>query len=342
MRGPLFQRLRVLCGLPAYALQQLPRLWHYDFRDIRIILERDGNIHYVHLTPRVQRIAARGSISAAGAVVGMVLLLALNTVRVSLRASELEDAQRETFAALSVTEGEPVVDQVHAKTLAERIRNRQARLIRLLETSTSALRMQNAQLWGGLNDAGIDAARFESVSRTLPAGGSSEAVLFDGGAAGVDADVVMTEVARNRELKDVLRALPGQMPVIDAAISSDFGVRHHPIYGKLTEHKGVDLYSRSSKDTVRTVRGGRVRVARYTGGYGNVVVVTHAGGVESLYGHLATITVREGQQVEPQAQIGVIGNTGMSTGKHLHFEVLVGGRSLDPALVIRAANNVQH
>jgi murein DD-endopeptidase MepM/ murein hydrolase activator NlpD len=341
MRWVWFKRLQVLVGLPAYAARQIPWLWNYDFRDVRLILEREGHLHYFHLTPRVQRLVARGSMSAAGVVCGMVLLLALNTVRVSLRASELEQAQRETFAALSVAEGVPVLDQEQAKTLADRIRNRQAALMRLLETSVSALKAENAQLWGGLQKAGVNAKRFDSVSSALPAGGPAEAPNFDVAGADVDSSAIVDEVVRNRELKEVLRALPGQMPLADAEISSDYGLRRHPILGKVDEHKGLDLYSRTNKDTVRTVRAGRVRVAQYSGDYGNMVVVTHAGGVETLYGHLSKIVVKEGQQIEQQAPVGIVGSTGMSTGKHLHFEVLVGGATLDPELVIRAAKNVQ-
>jgi murein DD-endopeptidase MepM/ murein hydrolase activator NlpD len=341
MRWVSLQRLRVLLGLPAYAARQVPWLWNYDFRDIRLILERDGNVHYFHLTPKVQRLVARGSMSAAGAVCSVVLLLALNTVRVSLRASELEQAQRETFAALSAAEGVPVGNQMQAKTLAERIQNRQAALLRLLETSVSALKAENAQLWGGLQKAGLNSTRFDSVSKSLPAGGPAATPSFEKAGVDVESDAIVDEVVRNREIKEVLRALPGQMPLVDAEISSDYGLRRHPILGKVDEHKGLDLYSRTNKDTVRTVRAGHVRVARYSGDYGNMVVVTHAGGVETLYGHLSKITVKEGQQIEQQAPIGVVGSTGMSTGKHLHFEVLVGGATLDPEMVIRAAKNVQ-
>jgi murein DD-endopeptidase MepM/ murein hydrolase activator NlpD len=131
------------------------------------------------------------------------------------------------------------------------------------------------------------------------------------------------------------------MPLFDAAVTSDFGLRHHPILGKVDEHRGVDLYSRTNRDAVLAVAPGVVKEAGYSGGYGNMVLVEHNGGIETLYGHMASVLVHPGQSVAAGTQLGQVGNTGLSTGKHLHFEVLVENVPLDPEKVISAARNLQ-
>jgi len=72
------------------------------------------------------------------------------------------------------------------------------------------------------------------------------------------------------------------------------------------------------------------------GGYGNQVLVQHADGLQTRYGHLSQIAVRVGQVVTAGERIGAVGNTGVSTGPHLHFEVIVSGRPVDPAVWLRA------
>lgn len=82
-------------------------------------------------------------------------------------------------------------------------------------------------------------------------------------------------------------------------------------------------------------------LARPYNEYGNTVIISHGRGVETLYAHLAAIKVREGQDVDLDTLIGLVGNTGSSTGKHLHFEVSVGGYPVDPLKVINTAQYVQ-
>jgi murein DD-endopeptidase MepM/ murein hydrolase activator NlpD len=78
-----------------------------------------------------------------------------------------------------------------------------------------------------------------------------------------------------------------------------------------------------------------VRFAGSAGGYGNVVILDHGRGIESRYGHLQTIDVARGQRVERDQRIGLTGNTGRSTAPHLHYEVLVAGKPVDPRQLSR-------
>lgn len=113
-------------------------------------------------------------------------------------------------------------------------------------------------------------------------------------------------------------------------ITSRFGYRRNPFTGRGREmHSGVDLRGRIGEQ-VKTTANGTVTFAGYMGGYGNVVMIRHANGFETRYGHLSRIRVKRGQRVEVGAVIGLLGNTGRSTGPHLHYEVAQYGKKLNP------------
>jgi len=150
------------------------------------------------------------------------------------------------------------------------------------------------------------------------------------------------ELATNRALREVLYALPTHLPVANYSVSSDFGIRKHPLSGRSHFHTGLDLMSQTGDDKVFAVKPGIVVMAEYLPQYGNTVMIRHLNGVESLYAHLAQLLVKVGDKVTTESQLGYIGNTGdSSTGKHLHFEILVGGYPVNPQKVIRTAQYVQ-
>ncbi|AWB46686.1 hypothetical protein DCC85_22605 [Paenibacillus sp. CAA11] len=111
-------------------------------------------------------------------------------------------------------------------------------------------------------------------------------------------------------------------PLSSASMSSSYGQR----WGKL--HKGVDLVS--SNRTIMAADAGVVTFAGTKSGYGNVIIIDHKNGYETLYGHLSKITVKQGAKVQKGASIGVMGSTGRSTGPHLHFEIHKGGQLQNP------------
>jgi murein DD-endopeptidase MepM/ murein hydrolase activator NlpD len=131
-------------------------------------------------------------------------------------------------------------------------------------------------------------------------------------------------------MREVLYALPNRMPVSNFSVSSDFGIRKHPISGLSNFHTGMDLLSETEDDNVHPVKPGIVVLAKYHSKYGNTVVVRHSNGIESLYGHLANMKVDVGDKVTTETVLGRVGNTGVSTGKHLHLEILVGGYPVNP------------
>ena len=104
-------------------------------------------------------------------------------------------------------------------------------------------------------------------------------------------------------------------------LSSPFGWRKHPISGEYLFHEGVDISARSGTDVHATAQGTIKKVMRSEYGYGNRVVIEHSYGFQTLYAHLGIIKVKEGQWVRKNQIIATVGNTGRSTGSHLHYEI---------------------
>lgn len=116
------------------------------------------------------------------------------------------------------------------------------------------------------------------------------------------------------------------MPV-NNIVTSNFGWR------KGRAHNGIDI-DLETGDTVVTAFDGVVRMSKYYHGYGNMVVVRHPNGLETLYGHLSKVLVEAGQQIKAGEIVGLGGNTGHSYGSHLHFEIRFMGQPIDPAKFI--------
>ncbi len=116
---------------------------------------------------------------------------------------------------------------------------------------------------------------------------------------------------------------------ISGGVSSGYGYRVHPIYGTRRLHTGLDV-SGGSGTPIAAAKAGTVLSAGWRGGYGNAVVISHGGGITTLYAHQSQLNVSTGQQVGRGDIVGWVGSTGASTGPHLHFEVRVNGSPVDP------------
>ena len=118
-------------------------------------------------------------------------------------------------------------------------------------------------------------------------------------------------------------------PLAKSFVTSGFGTRSDPLTGRQAFHGGVDLAAAHGA-AVFAAHEGDVEFAGRAGGYGNLVMLRHAFGYRTLYGHLSAIHVRPGQRVSLGAGIGRVGSTGYSTGPHLHFEIHHYGAVVDP------------
>lgn len=121
--------------------------------------------------------------------------------------------------------------------------------------------------------------------------------------------------------------------------TSGFGHRIHPVTGRRQHHDGADFAAPTGTDVVST-GSGVVTFAGTDSGYGRTVRIQHMNGITSVYGHLSRIRVNKGQRVARGQHIGDIGSTGQSTGPHLHYEVRIGRKAVDPTTFIRANSYV--
>lgn len=128
-------------------------------------------------------------------------------------------------------------------------------------------------------------------------------------------------------------------PLEFSRVTSGFQMRFHPILKTWRAHLGVD-YGAAAGTPVRSVGDGVVDFAGVQNGFGNVVVLNHRQGHQTLYAHLSKINVRRGQTVSQGQNVGLVGATGWATGPHLHFEFRVNGVHRDPQIIARQSESV--
>ena len=135
---------------------------------------------------------------------------------------------------------------------------------------------------------------------------------------------------------DRLDLIPTQLPLSgEFLLTSSFGVRADPMTHLPSMHEGIDFVAPVGTPVLATAPGQVLR-AEYSGAYGNMVEVSHQDGFVTRYAHLKTIFVKPGQFIRREETLGTLGNTGRSTGPHLHYEVLLRGQPMHPAKALAA------
>ncbi|SHE51610.1 Peptidase family M23 [Psychroflexus salarius] len=140
----------------------------------------------------------------------------------------------------------------------------------------------------------------------------------------------IVQLAKNKEA--LLEAIPAIQPVKNDDLkrtASGYGMRYHPIYKYRKMHNGMDFSAPRGTEVFATGNA-KVKKARLTSGFGNLIILDHGFGYETYYAHLKDLNVRRGQTVKRGEIIGTVGNTGVSTGPHLHYEVRKDGRPTNP------------
>jgi murein DD-endopeptidase MepM/ murein hydrolase activator NlpD len=155
------------------------------------------------------------------------------------------------------------------------------------------------------------------------------------------ANAILEKISNVDAYRRGMDRLPVARPVNAASVrqTSGFGPRRHPLTGRNTMHNGLD-WAGPRGTPIRASADGVVKQAGRQGGYGNLVIIEHEFGIETYYAHLNSIDVRAGQRVSRGDRIGGMGTTGASTGVHLHYEVRVNGRPVNPITYIRAGEHV--
>lgn len=147
-----------------------------------------------------------------------------------------------------------------------------------------------------------------------------------------DLDVALDRLER---VKSLALRLPFANPAPNRKITSSFGNRMDPFFGRLAMHAGIDFRQKTGSD-VKATGAGIVIHAGTSGGYGIMVEIDHGNGITTRYGHLSKVLVKEGDTVEAGEIIALSGSTGRSTGPHLHYEVRRHGNAVDPMRFLNA------
>jgi len=316
-------------------------LWNRQYHDSRIILEQQGDLKYLHISARFQRNAARTGLVVLTSLSALLLVTTTTAAWLHTRKLMLEHSHREIYLALQSAGINPELQadeysQEEMLEMARAIRERDMQIRQYVGDWTESLAARNNELRSLIGKSGLNDKVISLIQRSQPVGGFVDAIKGNP----LLGSEFAQETAANKELRSVLEALPSHMPLDDFSITSDFGIRNHPVLNKPTLHAGIDLTSPAS-DIVKSVKPGKVLVAGFHGNMGNTVLVRHERGVETLYGHLDRIFVKPGEDVTEGKPLGTVGNTGQSTGKHLHFEVLIGSYQVDPKKVIQTAQYVR-
>ncbi len=138
------------------------------------------------------------------------------------------------------------------------------------------------------------------------------------------------EMAKDKA--DMLASIPAIVPIEKGTqrLVSGYGMRIHPIYKTLRMHSGVDFTAPNGTPIYSPGNGVVKKVERNRHGYGLMIVIDHGYGYETLYAHMSKFEVKRGQQVKRGEVIGYVGNTGVSTAPHLHYEVMRHGKKVNP------------
>jgi murein DD-endopeptidase MepM/ murein hydrolase activator NlpD len=204
------------------------------------------------------------------------------------------------------------------------------------DQARAAARQRYRETAGALRSLGLNPARFHAAAGAI--GGPYEPV-----AAADNADPRFRELFTTWRQLDQLQqgvaAIPSAQPIHSSAnFTSGFGIRSDPFRGRAAMHAGIDLAGPLGTPIYATADGIVGRSEWNSGGYGNLVEIDHGQGIQTRYGHLSRMIARPGQRVRRGELIGLMGSTGRSTGSHLHYEVRIDGRAVNPVPFLQSSD----
>ncbi|HEV2867045.1 MAG TPA: M23 family metallopeptidase [Allosphingosinicella sp.] len=205
----------------------------------------------------------------------------------------------------------------------------------LAERAQDAAQQRYRQTAQALRRLGVNPAQFNHAAGGV--GGPFEPVDTN------NADPRFRELfvswQRLDQLEQAVIAIPSAQPLRSSAnFTSGFGVRSDPFRGRAAMHGGVDLAGPIGTPVYATADGIVGRSEWNNGGYGNLVEINHGQGIQTRYGHLSRLIAQPGQRVRRGDLIGLMGSTGRSTGSHLHYEVRIDGRAVNPIPFMQSSN----
>ena len=215
-----------------------------------------------------------------------------------------------------------------------------ARQLALVEKLTSFANHRASRTEQALRKLGLDPRAIIGNSRREAMGGPLERyATAPGGGMDPRFERLGLTLARMNALTRGLESVPQVSPASRAAIASGFGYRHDPFTGAAAMHAGLD-FSGPIGAPIYSAAQGTVSFVGIKSGYGKVVEISHGNGLITRYAHMSRFASKAGEKVAAGVVIGAIGNTGRSTGPHLHFEVRYNGRPMNPRLFLERAPDV--
>ncbi len=230
------------------------------------------------------------------------------------------EADADTLAAMLPETGE-TPDNPLAAAYAD-VDGQQQQMAGLARDANRARYRETAQ---AIRDLGLNPARFHRAPGGV--GGPLEEV----DSADPQFRELFASWRRLEQLEQGVVAIPSARPVrTSIAFTSGFGVRSDPFRGRAAMHGGIDLAGPVGTPIYATADGIVSRSEYNRGGYGNLVEINHGQGIQTRYGHMSRLIAQPGQRVSRGDLIGLMGSTGRSTGSHLHYEVRIDGRAVNP------------
>jgi murein DD-endopeptidase MepM/ murein hydrolase activator NlpD len=190
---------------------------------------------------------------------------------------------------------------------------------------------------GEVRRLGLDPSRLHNHAGT---GGPFEAVETVR-AADPNFKALFNSWTKLDQLEQGTVAIPSTEPVRGTNFTSGYGVRSDPFKGRAAMHAGIDLAGPVGTPIYATADATVGRSEYNSGGYGNLVELEHGHGIQTRYGHLSKSLVTAGQKVKRGDMIGLMGSTGRSTGSHLHYEVRIDGKAVNPVPFLQSSNYLQ-
>jgi murein DD-endopeptidase MepM/ murein hydrolase activator NlpD len=236
------------------------------------------------------------------------------------------------------SEAGAVRDQVRElEASLERLRNTS---VKAIEKTSDAAGSRIAETERQLSRLGLDPNRLVGAAKRSPGLGGPFIPAPAGTADDVSMGALIERMQHWTGVKATLQRLPLSEPIRgEYEFNSGFGTRNDPLNNRSGVHEGVDLGAPIGTPVYATGEG-LVTLAEPWDRYGNTVEVDHGSGIISRYAHLSRIKVKEGQRVSRSTVIGLVGNSGRSTGSHLHYEVRVNNAPKDPVKFISAGRDV--
>lgn len=224
----------------------------------------------------------------------------------------------------------------------DQMQNREANLI---SEASAYMNRQNARMSRTFGKLGLNPANVVSRSRHKPANVGGP---FVAASSQLNSEVLtsrVNELSQELATWERLKYQSGRLPLWrpmsrEHEVTSGFGLRKDPFRRRAAMHAGIDFRGPIGSAVRATAAGTVIKAGRH-GGYGRLIEIRHENGVTTRYAHLSKILVKSGQRVKKGDRIGKLGNSGRSTGPHLHYETRVGGNAIDPKRFWRARDVFQ-